>query len=83
MESALNWRKSSYTGANGGDCVEVAALDAAPDFKPDAVLAVRDSKNPDRALLYFNPREWDAFLKGVKDGEFDDFTATGESPSER
>ncbi|SNR88276.1 DUF397 domain-containing protein [Actinomadura mexicana] len=39
----LKWRKSSYTGSNGGNCVEMA--DAA-----DAV-AVRDSKDPDGPVL--------------------------------
>ncbi|MER6531913.1 DUF397 domain-containing protein, partial [Streptomyces sp. NPDC001508] len=33
------WRKSSYSGNTGGDCVEVADL--------NALVAVRDSKNPD------------------------------------
>lgn len=57
------WRKSSRSSNNGGQCVEVAVL-------PDAV-AVRDSKHRDSAILLFTPAEWDAFITGVKDGEFD------------
>ncbi|TDC38826.1 DUF397 domain-containing protein [Actinomadura sp. KC345] len=39
------WRKSSYTGSNGGNCVELAeAADA-------SVVAVRDSKDPDGPVL--------------------------------
>ncbi|SIO85630.1 hypothetical protein BQ8420_07920 [Nocardiopsis sp. JB363] len=35
------------------------------------VFVVRDSKNPDAAPLVFTRAEWDAFVEGVKDGEFD------------
>ena len=60
--SRTQWRKSSYSSANG-QCVEVAHLDLA--------IAVRDSKNPDQAALVFSTSEWDAFVAGVKAGEFD------------
>jgi hypothetical protein len=33
--------------------------------------AVRDSKNPNGPALIFTPAEWDAFVGGAKDGEFD------------
>jgi predicted secreted Zn-dependent protease len=55
------WRRSSYTGANG-NCVEVAQL--------PAVVAVRDSKDPDGPRLACSPQEWRAFVAGVKAGEF-------------
>ncbi|BCJ54215.1 hypothetical protein Asp14428_56900 [Actinoplanes sp. NBRC 14428] len=58
------WRKSSRSSGNGGDCVEVA------DNLPD-VVAVRDSKAPSGPVLRFTPGEWRAFLTGVKAGEFD------------
>jgi hypothetical protein len=56
------WRKSSYSSGNG-QCVEVA-------FVGDAV-AVRDSKDRNSPVLMFTPREWDAFVGGVMDGEFE------------
>jgi Domain of unknown function (DUF397) len=57
----MRWRKSSYSGANG--CVEAAFLN-------DRV-AVRDSKQQHGAVLLFTATEWQAFLNGVRDGEFD------------
>ena len=60
----LVWRKSTRSGAQGGNCVEVAEL-------PDGGMAVRDSKNPTGAVLNFTKGEWDAFLDGAKAGEFD------------
>ncbi len=62
--SGLIWRKSSYSGASGGDCVEIAQF-------PDTAMAVRDSKDPDGAVLAFAPEEWRSFVAGVKAGEFD------------
>ncbi|MEU3166858.1 DUF397 domain-containing protein [Streptosporangium sp. NPDC006930] len=58
------WRKSSLSGPNGGQCVEVAAN------LPGAV-AVRDSKDPHGPNLLFTPGEWRAFVGGIKSGEFD------------
>ncbi len=57
------WRKSSYSNGGGGGCVDTAFVDGG--------VAVRDSKNPDGPKLFFNPKEWKAFLAGVNDGEFD------------
>jgi hypothetical protein len=58
------WRKSSYSGSNGGNCVEVA------DNVP-GVVAVRDSKDPGGPVLAFRPDEWRAFTAAIKAGEFD------------
>jgi len=58
------WRKSSYSGGNGGQCVEVAANLA-------GIIAVRDSKDRGGSVLAFTPAEWEAFTAGVRDGEFD------------
>ena len=56
------WRKSSFSTTNG--CVEVA-------FVGDRV-AVRDSKQQGRGpVLEFTAVEWEAFLGGVRGGEFD------------
>lgn len=58
------WHKSTRSGSNGGDCVEVA------DNLPH-VVAVRDTKNRDSGTLVFTRAEWGAFIGGVKGGEFD------------
>jgi hypothetical protein len=52
--AALAWFKSSYSGSEGGNCIEVAT-------HPTAVH-VRDSKNPDAAHLTVSPATWTAFL---------------------
>jgi hypothetical protein len=57
------WRKSSYSGSNGGGCVEVAG-------NLPGVVAVRDSKDPEGPELVFTPDEWRAFTAAVRGGEF-------------
>lgn len=59
----LQWKKSTHS-ASGDQCVEVASLS-------DGRRYVRHSKDPKAAMLAFTPGEWDAFLRGVKAGEFD------------
>ncbi|WP_432034008.1 DUF397 domain-containing protein [Streptomyces antibioticus] len=58
MESSV-WRKSSYSGDQGGDCVEVADT-------PTAV-AVRDSKNPAGPILTLDPAAFSEFLSWATD----------------
>lgn len=58
------WRKSSFSGGNGGGCVEVAR-------NLPGVVAVRDSKDPAGPALTFQPGHWSAFMAGIKAGEFD------------
>ena len=57
------WRTSSRSGPYSDNCVEVAFVAGA--------VAVRDSKNRTGHILVFTPDEWDAFVGGAKDGEFD------------
>jgi hypothetical protein len=57
------WRKSNRSGPYSDNCVEVAFVDDA--------IAVRDSKNPTGPVLLFTQAEWDAFVGGARDGEFD------------
>ncbi len=64
-ESAARWIKSSLSFSNS-NCVEVASLDAGE-------IGVRDSKDPQGPVLRFTPGEWDAFLGGARNGEFDSF----------
>jgi hypothetical protein len=59
--SRAAWQKSSYSGSNGGQCVEVAR-------NLPGVVAVRDSKDPDGPSLIVTAGEWQAFLGGVRRG---------------
>ncbi|WP_067464850.1 DUF397 domain-containing protein [Nocardia amamiensis] len=61
--SGARWFKSTRSSA-GSDCVEIAHLDSGH-------VGVRDSKNPADGVLVFTPSEWDAFVSGTRDGEFD------------
>ena len=61
--TGAQWRKSDYSGTNGGQCVEVAV-------NLPGVVAVRDSKDPDGLALVFAPDEWRAFISGARAGEF-------------
>lgn len=65
MASAPVWAKSSLSFANG-NCVEVADLG-------NGITGVRNSRDPGGAVLRFTPDEWQAFLGGVLNGEFDRF----------
>jgi hypothetical protein len=60
--SSAVWRKSSYSGSNGGQCVEVAS-------NLPGVVAVRDSKDPDGPKLGVTPDQWRVFLTGIRNGE--------------
>lgn len=59
----VTWRKSSRS--NNGQCVEMARF-------PDGSIGVRNSNQPAAGLVRFTPAEMNAFLRGAKDGEFDD-----------
>jgi hypothetical protein len=59
-----DWRKSSYSGNNGGNCVEVAA-------NLPGIVAIRDSKDPEGSTLEFATQDWHAFISGAKAGQFD------------
>ncbi len=61
--TGAQWRKSSYSNGNGGNCVEVADL--------GTHRAVRDSKKPTGAALMFTAVAWAAFTSGVRAGDFD------------
>ena len=61
-ETDLYWFKSSASGAGG--CVEVAHL-------PQGGVALRDTKDRSKAPHVYTTDEWQAFLTGAKNGEFD------------
>ncbi len=55
MSSELVWFKSSHSGDEGGNCVEVA--DAT------STVLVRDSKDTSGPHLTFSPAAWEAFVE--------------------
>jgi hypothetical protein len=52
------WRTSSYSGANGGQCMEVA--------NHDSRVLVRDTKNRATVVLRFAPEAWRKFVSDLK-----------------
>jgi hypothetical protein len=61
--SRADWQKSSYSGGNGGQCVEVAR-------NLPGVVAVRNSRDPGGPNLIVTAGDWRAFLDGVRSGAF-------------
>ncbi|MEU9119572.1 DUF397 domain-containing protein [Streptomyces sp. NPDC048506] len=62
--STAQWRKSSYSDDNNGNCIEVA----------DGVIGlvpVRDSKNPHGPAVTFRAPAWSAFINAVKNARFE------------
>ena len=59
----LNWRTSSFSGENGGSCVEVAPTPAG--------VSVRDTKDRSRAPHLHSACAWRTFITAVRNGEFD------------
>lgn len=58
--SFTGWYKSSYSGANQGECLEVArGYDSVP---------VRDSKASSGPAVVFSPGGWSSFVEAIKDG---------------
>jgi Domain of unknown function (DUF397) len=62
--SSAQWKKSSHSGNNGGQCVEVAS-------NLPGIVAVRDSKNPAGPALTFTAGQWRSFLAGAGAGDFE------------
>jgi hypothetical protein len=62
MISIGRYVKSSFSDSGG--CVEVALLE-------DGTVGLRDSKNTAKPPHVFTKYEWQAFVAGVRNGEFD------------
>ena len=58
--SALIWRKSKASTADGG-CVEIACA--------GETVLLRDSRNPSGPILAFSPAHWSAFLRHIRNAE--------------
>ncbi|NJC69748.1 DUF397 domain-containing protein [Planosporangium thailandense] len=64
MSTDTPWFKSTRSGSNGGQCVEVR--------RHDGAIQVRDSKAEGTGpVLTFSRDEWEAFIEGARRGEFD------------
>lgn len=63
MSDSPRWRTSSFSGAQGGNCVEVG--------QAGGVVLVRDTKDNGRGPVHrFTAARWRAFAAAVRDGEF-------------
>ena len=73
------WRKSSYSGSGGSNCVEVGTLWRKSSYSGNGgadcvevardlpgVVAVRDSKNPDGPVLIVSRDEWASFITSLR-----------------
>jgi hypothetical protein len=59
------WQRAAGSEELEGPHLEIA-------FVQDGYVAMRSSANPvDSETLIFTPAEWEAFVLGAKDGEFD------------
>jgi hypothetical protein len=54
--SGAAWHKSSHSGSNGGQCVEVAR-------NLPGIVAVRDSQAPGGPKLIVPARQWAVFIR--------------------
>ena len=57
MRTPHAWRKSSYSGDQGGNCIEVAP---AAEY-----VGIRDTKNREQGHLTVTPSTWRAFIQGI------------------
>lgn len=82
VEVAAAWRKSSHSGSQGSSCVEVASAwrkssrssgsgQCVEVAARERRVAVRDSKDPDGAVLAVAPAGWASLLADVKAGSLD------------
>ncbi|MEU0520235.1 DUF397 domain-containing protein [Streptosporangium sp. NPDC006007] len=68
--AGVAWHISARSANSNGQCVE-----AGPLADGSGRVAVRHSRRPDAEVIVYTRAEWEAFVGGVKDGEFD-FPAT-------
>ncbi|MEV5410250.1 DUF397 domain-containing protein [Thermopolyspora sp. NPDC052614] len=66
--AGVAWHVSSKSANGGPQCVE-----AGPLADGSGRVAVRHSRRPDADVIVYTRREWESFIAGAKDGEFDFF----------
>lgn len=57
------WKKSTKSSPSGDNCLEARIV--------DGVIEVRNSRRPEAGSVSFDTGEWQVFLYGAKNGEFD------------
>ncbi|MFJ8752199.1 DUF397 domain-containing protein [Streptomyces sp. NPDC102441] len=71
MQQELRWWKSSYSGQNGGDCIECAVSPSTSAVaSTQDVVFVRDSKEPHGANLHFPKASWNSFITAAATNTF-------------
>lgn len=63
LAAGLTWRKSSF--CNNATCLEIAISSERED------IFIRDSRDLDGPILQVSQEDWRAFVKGVRNLEFD------------
>jgi hypothetical protein len=66
----VGWHISTFSDGGSPNCVEAGPLSDGTER-----VAVRHSHRPDAEVIVYTRGEWEAFLKGVRNGEFDFFTS--------
>ena len=66
--SAAQWQRAEPEGEHIPDAIEIAFV---PHTDGVTYVAMRQSVQPEGLVLIFTPSEWDAFVAGARDGEFD------------
>jgi hypothetical protein len=64
--SNVRWHISTRSSSGGGNCVEAGPLNDGTGR-----VALRHSKHPNGPVIIYTHAEWDAFVAGVRDNEFD------------
>ncbi|GAA4992369.1 DUF397 domain-containing protein [Actinopolymorpha pittospori] len=63
LKGVFDLGRAEWRSAAAGGDIEVAFV--------DELIGMRNAHDPDGPVLVFTPGEWEAFLSGAKDGEFD------------
>lgn len=65
--TSAQWRTSSHSGGNGGQCVQVAVISSTAGIS-GRLYAVQDSRNPAGPVLAFGTGQWRTFTQAIKTG---------------